>query len=158
MSSCCCHLLKDPLENFSQVLVRCEATKPEVFGTLEKIHVDSMLWLEIYRCWNCGTLFAQEFPFSEAHGGGPRCLYQINATNIDDWIKSYVPLTPQLRQKAEDIEFINNLGEESGPERCRHKGCGRLRIHNGVMCRQHHFEMLKGRTLNSGGQEFIKAT
>ena len=151
MATCNCNLLKEPLRNLEDVHARCKASNNNIYSTLDKIRsfTDGMLainnWLFIYRCRVCGTLFAEEFPFGEMQGGGPKCLYQIETSDLDNWLKSYVPLTPKLRKAAEDLAFFEILGEEVGPEICRHDGCTHLRIRNSVMCKQHHFEMIKHR-------------
>lgn len=43
-----------------------------------------------------------------------------------------------------DASWYKSLGLENGPEKCRHEGCERKRIELSVMCRQHHYEMVKG--------------
>jgi hypothetical protein len=145
MPVCNCNSLKEPLRNLEDIYARCKASNEEVYRTLDEIKTSVENWLTIYRCRVCGTLFAEVFPFSEMHGGGPKCLYQIETSDLDNWIQSYVPLTPKLRQAADDSAFFKVLGDEIGPEVCRHDNCTRLRIRNSVMCKEHHFEMLKGR-------------
>jgi hypothetical protein len=44
-----------------------------------------------------------------------------------------------------DRDWWETLGEEIGPESCRHDECQRKRIHLSVMCRRHHYEMTKRR-------------
>jgi hypothetical protein len=46
--------------------------------------------------------------------------------------------------------FLELLGEELGPENCKHDGCDRKRIQYSVMCRRHHFEMIKQRPMPEG--------
>ena len=145
MPNCKCNSLKDPLRNLEDIHARCKASNDEAYRTLENVRRVNDQWLTIFRCRVCGSLFAEEYPFSEMHGGGPTCLYQIETTDLDSWLKLFQPVTPKLRQIAEDAAFFKVLGEEIGPEICRHEGCTRLRIRNSVMCKQHHFEMLKGR-------------
>lgn len=149
MATCNCNSLKEPLRNLEDVHVRCKASNDEIYRTLDKIQTSEEGWLTIYRCRVCETLFAEEFPFGEMQGGGPRCLYKIETSDLDNWLKSYVPLTPELRQAAEDLAFFEILGQEVGPEICRHDGCTHLRIRNSVMCKQHHFEMIKHRPFSA---------
>ncbi len=69
------------------------------------------------------------------------------AKNInEDWLKSSTQLCEEELQFLEDAEFINLLGEEIGTELCKSEGCIRKRIENSVMCRRHHFEMVKERS------------
>ncbi|HLQ25351.1 MAG TPA: SMI1/KNR4 family protein [Acidiferrobacterales bacterium] len=44
-----------------------------------------------------------------------------------------------------DKDFWDRLGPEQGPEPCRSPGCNRKRIELSVMCRRHHYEMMRGR-------------
>jgi hypothetical protein len=64
------------------------------------------------------------------------------AKSIPDWL-----LTPSdfAIQGRVDRTFWAALGDEVGPEICRHAGCERLRIRNSMLCRAHHFEQIKGR-------------
>ncbi len=48
-----------------------------------------------------------------------------------------------IDSKIEDREFLLALGDEVGPEACRREGCERKRIRLGVLCRRHHFEMMR---------------
>ncbi len=45
--------------------------------------------------------------------------------------------------KLEDQEFLRGLGKERGPEVCRRDGCQRKHIALSVLCRKHHFEMVR---------------
>jgi hypothetical protein len=63
----------------------------------------------------------------------------------EDWLKPPPPLSEEEQQKLEDGGFWSSLGEEIGPEICKHEGCDHKRIQYSVMCRQHHFEMVKRR-------------
>ena len=65
----------------------------------------------------------------------------------EDWLKLPEPLSDKKRQQLEDEQFFNLLDEEIGPELCRHEGCRHKRIQYSVMCRRHHFEMVKGRSV-----------
>jgi hypothetical protein len=145
MPNCNCNSLEEPLRNLEGVLARCKASNDEARKTLEQVHCVPEKWLTIFRCRVCGYLFAEEYPFSEMHGSGPACLYKIEASDLENWLQSFQPVTLKLRQDAEDIAFIEVLGSEIGPEVCRHEGCTRLQVRNSVMCKQHHFEMIKRR-------------
>lgn len=48
-------------------------------------------------------------------------------------------------QRAQDREFYDCLGPERSGEPCRREACRRGRITDGVLCRVHHFESLRGR-------------
>lgn len=63
-----------------------------------------------------------------------------------DWLKPPKTLSDEELQSLEDKDFINLLGEEIGTELCKSDGCIHKRIKNSVMCRRHHFEMVKKRT------------
>ena len=65
----------------------------------------------------------------------------------EDWLKPPPPLSEEELQKLEDQNFWDSLGEEKGPETCKHDGCDRKRIPLSVMCRRHHFEMVKKRSI-----------
>ncbi len=77
--------------------------------------------------------------------GQPQCLYRIEVSDPVSWLSSYKPMTPLLQQEVEDERFFNGLGPEIESEVCAKTGCGRFRVHNSVMCRNHHFEMLTNR-------------
>ena len=63
----------------------------------------------------------------------------------EDWLEPPPPLSEEEQQRLEDNNFWGALGDEIGPEICKHEGCSRKRIQYSVMCRQHHFEMVKKR-------------
>ena len=65
----------------------------------------------------------------------------------DDWLAPPPPLSDEEQQRVDDQIFWNSLGEEVGPELCKHEECNRKRIHLSVMCRDHHFEMVTKRPL-----------
>lgn len=48
-------------------------------------------------------------------------------------------------EKEEDVNRLNKLGQELGPQICKHPNCDRLRIAMSVFCRIHHFEQIWGR-------------
>ena len=66
------------------------------------------------------------------------------------WARSMRPdwlATPsdQVIAARDDRDYRAALGDEVGPERCRHAGCDRKRIRHSVLCRLHHYEQIKGR-------------
>jgi len=63
-----------------------------------------------------------------------------------DWLETPWDLE---RSIAADQRFRDALGEEVGPELCRHEGCDRRRIRNSVFCRVHHYEQVTGRRYDS---------
>jgi len=48
-------------------------------------------------------------------------------------------------QRQLDREFYDALGTERAHTTCRHDGCTKGPVEHSVMCRVHHFEMIKGR-------------
>ncbi len=60
----------------------------------------------------------------------------------EDWLK---PITDEGLQLLEDKQFLSLLGEEIETELCKYEFCTHKRIKNSVMCRKHHFEMVKKR-------------
>jgi hypothetical protein len=63
----------------------------------------------------------------------------------EDWLKPPPPLSEEEQERLEDNDFWESLGDEIGPEICKQDGCSRQRIKYSVICRQHHFEMVKRR-------------
>src|SRR5215471_21562248 len=138
MTLCQCHHYCSPINTYQDVVDRCNATTTELRRTLEKIHTLQDGWATLFRCRECGSLWCEEYPFSEYHGGGPPCVYRVETQDAVQWTQNYQPLTSPLRQQHEDLVFLRTLGDEIGPELCRSTGCGRLRIRFSAMCRQHH--------------------
>ncbi|MDA8105131.1 MAG: immunity 53 family protein [Nitrospiraceae bacterium] len=62
----------------------------------------------------------------------------------EDWLRPPPPLSEEEQKKIENDNFWNALGDEIGPELCKHENCNRKRIQHSVMCKQHHFEMITG--------------
>jgi hypothetical protein len=52
---------------------------------------------------------------------------------------------PERQHAHEDREVYEALGPETGPEPCREDGCANLRVSGSARCRNHLFEMVKGR-------------
>ena len=83
--------------------------------------------------------------------GGPFQLGRIIDVFLS-WAKS-LPAPHDWLDTPDDVEmaaradraFRDALGEEVGPEPCRHPGCDRNRIRHSVLCRKHHYEQVKGR-------------
>lgn len=63
----------------------------------------------------------------------------------EDWLMPPKPLSDKELQSLEDAAFMASLGVETGPELCQTIGCTLFRISQSVMCRRHHFEMIKKR-------------
>jgi hypothetical protein len=63
----------------------------------------------------------------------------------EDWLKPPPTLSEEEQERLEDNSFWDSPGEELGPEICKHEGCYRKRIRYSVMCREHHFEMVRKR-------------
>ena len=145
MKNCVCVSFKGPLHSYADVVARCELSQSSAAMNLQELRRIPEKWLTLRECKTCGSLFAEELPFGETHGGGPACIYAIEPANLDEWLAAYEPLTSRIRQAHEDGLFLLSLGEEVGPEKCRREACAHLRIRNSVMCRCHHFEMIMGR-------------
>lgn len=142
MKPCFCEKYLSPLTTFDEVQGRC-AVSGELLPFFERVAVDSRKWVSVYRCRICGTFWAEEYPYGEMHGGGPSCLYIIETHNPEAWLEAADNLTSKIRQRHEDERFYESLGPELGPELCKHEACGRKRIALSVMCRCHHFEMVR---------------
>lgn len=145
MPICECHIFSSPIHSYADVLARCEASTAGLRRTLEQVRALPSEWATLFRCRECGSFWCEEYPFSEYHGGGSPCIYRVESTDVEEWARSYRAVTPQFRQRHEDAVFLESLGDEIGPELCQRPGCGRQRIPYSVMCRRHHFEMLKHR-------------
>ena len=48
-------------------------------------------------------------------------------------------------QRRLDLEFYDKLGLEDSSRPCKHDGCSRGALRNGVFCKRHHFVMIKHR-------------
>ena len=106
-------------------------------------HVSEESWIE---CW------VEEKKFhSFGDPGRLEEIFRIFVTwaksQNEDWLKPPPPLSEEELQKLEDQIFWDSLGEEKGPGTCKHAGCDRKRIPLSVMCRRHHFEMVKKRSI-----------
>ncbi len=67
--------------------------------------------------------------------------YDAGVTEYDAAIES---MFPGLLEKRGDLELFQALGSEIGPNMCRRPGCDRKTVKLSVMCRRHHYEMIKG--------------
>lgn len=74
MAVCCCEQFERSLQLFSEVRERCSSAS-EMSKTLEQLATAPQKWMAVYRCRECKCFWAQEFPFSEIHGGA--CLVSI---------------------------------------------------------------------------------
>lgn len=68
----------------------------------------------------------------------------------EDWLKSPDPLTDEQLQQSEDETFYASLNGEVESEKCKEDGCANNRIKYSVLCRDHHFEMVKKRPIPKG--------
>jgi hypothetical protein len=142
---CPCSQYSVPLITFDDIVKRSESSSA-IRQLLTEIASDKTHWISVLKCKECGSYWAEEYPFSEYHGGGAPCYYQIETTAPEIWLKTNSGITHQIRQQHEDDIFIGSLGEEVGPEKCKTKGCNNLRIYLSSMCRKHHFEMVQKRS------------
>jgi len=60
-----------------------------------------------------------------------------------DWLKPPPPMTDEELREQEDRQFYESLNDDVPSELCRQMGCAKNRIRNSVMCRDHHFEMIR---------------
>jgi hypothetical protein len=82
MDACACSKYLSPLTTFDEVRERCSASR-EILSSLEQVALDVAKWMAVYRCRVCATLWAEEYPFAEMHGGGAPCLYAIETDAPD---------------------------------------------------------------------------
>jgi len=141
---CHCPDFSSPLSSFVDVESRCLGAAL-IASTLAPVATNSDTWMSVLRCKVCGKLWAREYPFSEHHGGGAPCYYQLASDDPTVWLASASPVTSALRQEHEDVAFLQRPGPEQGPESCRDNGYRRLRIGHSVFCREHHFHNIFGR-------------
>ncbi len=141
---CVCSQYTATLETFSDVEDRCAAST-QLLDSLDEVAIDALKWMAVYRCRDCGCLWAEEYPFGERHGGGPVCLYLLPPCDPFEWLASNDGFTLRLRQQHEDALFLDSLGPESGDNECRKQSCKNRTVRLSVFCRQHHFEMVKSR-------------
>ena len=130
---------RDPLETIGDVNARCEVSL-EILSYLKKMKVGDWKTLYIYKPDN--SYWVEEYPFSENHGGGPSCVYLINASDPFAYFESDVGLTSKIREESEKLEFWRGLGEEESPENCREISCKRKQIRFSVHCKRHHHQMI----------------
>jgi hypothetical protein len=142
VASCVCSSFLTSLQSFSDVKKRIEASA-QILKTLEPLERGD--WRNVYRCHECTQVWAQEYPFSEHHGGGSACLYAIQTDDPTNWLKIAPYLTGDLRRQSEDEEFWKRLGNVTNSETCKHSDCNQLALKQSSMCRRHHFEMAMGR-------------
>jgi hypothetical protein len=56
------------------------------------------------------------------------------------------PPPPDVVTHRLDREFYDALGAQRAEERCAEPGCSRGAVNHSVLCRVHHFEMVKKRS------------
>ncbi len=140
--TCNCSKYSKPIATMQDVLDRCAAYLI-LQDTLDA--VENGNWRSVMQCSVCGALWALEYPFGESHGGGQGCLYQIETDDPSQWLEESQYLSADVRRKHEDTEWYKKLGPEEGPGQCNEPGCSRKRIMRSSKCKQHHFQMIKGR-------------
>jgi len=141
MATCNCKQYSKSVRSYADLQERCN-DGTTILANLELVESDSSRWLSIYKCPCCSQYWANEYPFSEQHAGGPPCPYQIETNNPVLWLEQNLGITLIIRQRHEDQEFYNGLGQEIGPEKCRNQLCKRLKIGGSIYCKKHHFEMV----------------
>jgi hypothetical protein len=148
---CTCSAYCGPLVSFADVQERCRVSR-DLMPHLGLVAQDESGWRSVQRCRECGSLWAQEYPFGESHAGGPPCLYSISTESPTQWLAQSEDITTRIRREKEDRDFFGSLGPESGPELCKWPACKHKRIAYSVMCGGHHFEMVTGRKYAFGGR------
>jgi len=103
---------------------------------------NSEKWAELLVCRECGVHWNKEY-LPERYE--LPCLYQVPAIAPEKWMCEFVPLSTEIYQKHEDQALLDVIGPETGPENCAHEGCVKKRVSGSVMCRYHHFEMIRKR-------------
>lgn len=144
MSQCVCDQFASLIVSFADLKARCGACN-KLAPFLDEVAYDPQTWISVHRCRECHSLWAKEYPFGEAHGGGPPCYYSIRTSDPDAWLLQNNGITHGIRERHEDLAFLASLGEEISPDTCRKAECAHKRIALSVFCRSHHFEMIKGR-------------
>ena len=142
--TCVCDSYQGTPASFEEMIERCDAA-PLISTSLIEIGRDESSWYATYRCTNCSAIWVEERPFSELHGSGPPCLYQLNGQEPGDWLRAGRRITVSLRSRHEDDELLATFGPDVGPETCRSEGCANLKIGLSVYCSSHHFHQIKGR-------------
>ncbi len=65
------------------------------------------------------------------------------AKSEPDWLAAPEISLEEQAADSGDLAFWMSLGNEVGPERCREQGCHHLHVVHSVLCRRHHFEMIR---------------
>ena len=133
---------EEPLSSYSEMMRRCDCF-PEIRQHLDLLERGN--WRSVYKSKIDGSLWAEEFPFGEMHGGGPSAFYRIYSDDTSKWLASAPYITNEIRTQKEDQDFIDVIGEETGPETCRREGCKMLHVAYSVLCKRHHFESIRNR-------------
>ena len=142
--ACACTAYSSAPRSYEEVVERCEAAS-RIEKSLVQVGENSKEWLAVHECQECGKLWAEERPFSEQHGGGSPCYYPLPTSDPDAWLADAEPIAHVLRARHDDAEFLELIGPEIGPEKCRNETCSRLTVRGSVLCVEHHFEMVKKR-------------
>ena len=150
MTPCNCHQYRSKPTSLEEVRARCDVSD-HILPWLKFVASGAQGDLQVYRCRVCSSFWAAEAPFGINHvlgeksAGRGMCLYIIGAVDEREWLKTSEPFTYDLKEQQEDQEFYEQLGSEDGIEECRKEDCARKRIKYSVMCRKHHFEMVRRR-------------
>ena len=158
-----CHCDKFPVElpNYKHLL---KTSQPGFYKNL-KPHLKTIEEhpsprLSFYQCQNCSRIWVKDWPTPEEYGGGEPCYYILDVADPHSWLANRVNRKKvgiasqayrqfsQERQEYLEKRFLNGLGLEVGPEKCRKVDCDHLTVKNSIMCKQHHLEMIK--RLNNG--------
>jgi hypothetical protein len=148
-ATCACPSWSAPLRDWDDVEKRiASSAESELAPKLDLATKPD--WVAVYTCRVCGCRWAKEFPRSEMHGGGPACLYAIDAADPNAWLATHPGITQTLRRDAEDRAFYRASGEERVEPRCAAVACSRGAISQSAFCRAHHFERVTGRACPFG--------
>ena len=139
--------MQDPLHSFrasltslSEVHERCKHAD-EIKKHLREIKVIN--WRALYINDSDGTFWVQEFPFSELHGGGLSCFYEVTEEDPYYVLESEPHLTSAIKNDAEARSFWDSLGFEEGSAICKASDCSKQTIKFSTFCRRHHFESIR---------------
>ena len=141
---CNCDLFTSPVKTFSDIENRMMATE-KITPTLEIVGKNIDKWIFLYRCKVCGAYWA-DFEYGDNYWNlGHPCYCRVELDDPQKWLASAENIADDIRLRYDDRRFFDSLSPEVGPEKCRTEGCERKCIKFSVMCKIHHFEMIKKR-------------
>lgn len=150
MSDCLCSQYTAPLTNLDEVRERYAHT-PAIKATLDHVAGEPDRWVKLYRCRECGQFWQSSWADASLHTGGHETLFQTPPLSAEEWTAKPFPDQVAVAAFAAGIQqFMDRLGEETGPEICQEDGCSRLRVAQSAFCRVHHVKQLQESGVFSG--------